>query len=336
MSISSATRKAIDEAELAGLEQIASYGRIVQGLQGVANLVRGSSDNSIITQAAAHCMSRVVDEILDLQEKREKHYYDAKIATAHRWIKAAREAFGDFVTPKCRVHKEESALQRHSFACAFDASDHLAWVVVECVEVGVRQSASYKEAWKQWEDLFGAIHEEHPDWTPEQLHSEFVQKHPNVTIMPHPLHRASIIDARDSVLANFRAYYETWPDANIIGDAIRQEAAWTAEFMANSNQAEKAPTPTIWFHGDCQYSINQSAPMKVSDEFDCILRSFLDSHTALKTTELIDRSGVTNVSRAMARLVQWNDGMFKTAMRVPNGKSKGGYFINVRTAVDIR
>jgi hypothetical protein len=95
-------------------------------------------------------------------------------------------------------------------------------------------------------------------------------------------------------------------------------------------QVANAERPTIWFHGEQQYSIDGKTPLKVTVESDHILQSFLESQVAMETSELEKKSGVTNVSRAMKFLAEWNGGIFEGAIRIPKAKAKGGYFISVQ------
>ena len=87
---------------------------------------------------------------------------------------------------------------------------------------------------------------------------------------------------------------------------------------------------TIWFHAERQYSIDRETPLKVSEEIDSILQAFLESQAAMETYEIEKKSGVTNPSRAMQTLAEWNDGIFKAAVRIPTAKAKGGYFVRIK------
>jgi hypothetical protein len=87
---------------------------------------------------------------------------------------------------------------------------------------------------------------------------------------------------------------------------------------------------TIWFHQKRQYSIDRINPWKVSREFDSILQAFLQAEGAMETSDIQDKAGVTNVSRAMKSLAAWHNSIFKPAIRIPEGKAKGGYFIHVK------
>lgn len=105
-------------------------------------------------------------------------------------------------------------------------------------------------------------------------------------------------------------------------DSIRDKSA----------AGQPGPTPpTIWFHGERSYSIDGVNPFKVSIEFDSILTAFRENTLPLETSELEEQSGVTNVSRAMKDLSEWNGGIFAKAIRVPSGKNKGGYFARVKS-----
>lgn len=91
-------------------------------------------------------------------------------------------------------------------------------------------------------------------------------------------------------------------------------------------------TPTIWFHGERQYSIDGNTPYKVSQEHDSILQAFLESQQAMETRDLEDKSGATNASRAVKSLNNWMGGIFSPAIRIPQGKAMGGYFARVLQA----
>jgi hypothetical protein len=89
-------------------------------------------------------------------------------------------------------------------------------------------------------------------------------------------------------------------------------------------------TPTIWFHAERQYSIDGKTPMKVSEELDNVLQVFLESQLAMDSTDIENNSGVNNASRAMSNLVAFSNGIFKSAVRIPTGKSQGGYYVRVQ------
>jgi hypothetical protein len=118
-----------------------------------------------------------------------------------------------------------------------------------------------------------------------------------------------------------------------LGDCLARVEADLNDFGILNPKSDSIPVSsslTIWFHGDRQYSIDQIMPLKVSEEFDSILQAFLEAQAAMETDDIQTKAGVTNVSRAMQALADWNEGIFKAAVRIPAGKNKGGYFVRIQ------
>ena len=83
--------------------------------------------------------------------------------------------------------------------------------------------------------------------------------------------------------------------------------------------------PTIWYHGERSYSLNDGVPVVVSHSEHDMLKAFLNKENALDTSQL--EKTVGNPSRVCTQLAK----RFHGAVRTP-GKVKGaGYFIRVRS-----
>jgi hypothetical protein len=119
-----------------------------------------------------------------------------------------------------------------------------------------------------------------------------------------------------------------WPEYR---KQLHEAASASLESVVrDAESADDGELPTIWFHAERQYSIDRKTPFVVSDELDSILQAFLESQGAMETSDIEDKAGVTNVSRAMRDLAEWNESVFKQAIRIPSGKGKGGYFVRVK------
>jgi hypothetical protein len=98
--------------------------------------------------------------------------------------------------------------------------------------------------------------------------------------------------------------------------------------LADTIEAEdrqRAPAvPTIWSHGDRAYSRDGTTSYCVSEEEDSILQAFLEAGKAMDTPTLEDKSGSTNVPRAIKRLCQRYSGVFADAIRMTGGGGKRG------------
>ncbi|MBA4065461.1 MAG: hypothetical protein C0501_17455 [Isosphaera sp.] len=90
--------------------------------------------------------------------------------------------------------------------------------------------------------------------------------------------------------------------------------------------------PTVYSHGDGSYSCDRANPYRVTDEEDAVLKAFLDTNKAMETRHLVDASGVTNVARVVGGLIERYEGRFAAAIRKPEKKGMGGYYIRVRPA----
>jgi hypothetical protein len=134
--------------------------------------------------------------------------------------------------------------------------------------------------------------------------------------------RTHLPGAFDPAVGHMIGWLEIWEER--LRELVKIAAALPA---ARSEPAE----PTIWSHGNGAYSIDRGVPLKVSDELDSILTAFREHPVAMATGELKDRSGVTNISRAMRGLAEWSNGIFAEAVCRPRAKSQGGYFVRVRS-----
>jgi hypothetical protein len=94
---------------------------------------------------------------------------------------------------------------------------------------------------------------------------------------------------------------------------------------------KEPPAPTIWHHGGQSYSRDGINSYVVKDDEDYVLQAFLEAKRAMGTAELADESGVANVARTIAQLLDGYGGVFADAIRTPEKKGAGGYLIHVRT-----
>ncbi len=162
---------------------------------------------------------------------------------------------------------------------------------------------------------------------------QMAREHGGVRHPPPPLPRIEREADAQSAIDQLMSWANALPDTlRIAADspAMEQPPAVAAKPTLEQTQPPAAEPPTIWFHGERQYSTDRMTPLKVSEEHDSILQSFLESQAAMETQDLTDKAGVTNPSRAIRALAEWNDGIFKAAMRIPDGKAKGGYFVRVK------
>jgi hypothetical protein len=96
-------------------------------------------------------------------------------------------------------------------------------------------------------------------------------------------------------------------------------------------QVGKPPEKTIWHHGERSYSRDGINSYVVKEDEDNILQAFSKIKRAMDTSELGDKSGVTNVARTIGQLRDGYGGVFADAIRTPEGKkAAGGYLILVR------
>jgi hypothetical protein len=93
------------------------------------------------------------------------------------------------------------------------------------------------------------------------------------------------------------------------------------EFLA---AIEAAKPHIIYKHGACVYSVDDGPPKKVSSTEDELLTKFIGCPAHSESTLRTDVS-VSNIAQAFKRLRQRYGRYFEKAVRVPGGKSKGGY-----------
>lgn len=86
---------------------------------------------------------------------------------------------------------------------------------------------------------------------------------------------------------------------------------------------------TIWCHGENSYSIDGLIPFCVSKDLHAILQVFLNKELSLTTRVLQRKAGVNNAAKSMKKLVDFHDGLFAAAVRLPEGEKGDGYFVRV-------
>ena len=101
--------------------------------------------------------------------------------------------------------------------------------------------------------------------------------------------------------------------------------------LAAAARVSRATTAAvIWSHGGCAYSRDGITPYVVTTEENYILEAFLIAGKPMDTRTLIEKSGATNVSRAISCLRERYGGAFRDAIRMPVKKGTGGFFVLVR------
>lgn len=89
---------------------------------------------------------------------------------------------------------------------------------------------------------------------------------------------------------------------------------------------------TIHFHGGKAYSIGNSGPITVTDPEDAVLQAFLPL-PSMDGRTLGEKSGYGDRAPKILRdLRKKRNGLFASAIRLPGGKSGGGYHVAIRKA----
>jgi hypothetical protein len=129
-----------------------------------------------------------------------------------------------------------------------------------------------------------------------------------------------------------------YPDTSVIGDfhdSIRLEHDRAQRILADrleeigKAQSIVESNNTIWSHGNGTYSINKREQFKVTIEADAILQLFLNRQQPLETKEISSRITISNVSRTINWINEFENGLFAQAIRSPNRRGGGGYFIRI-------
>lgn len=120
------------------------------------------------------------------------------------------------------------------------------------------------------------------------------------------------------------------PDEPVRSLALGEELAHLRALKRRHADA----APFIVSHGDSAYSIGRQGPMKLTDPEDAVFQAFLGGKP-LKHAELIKESNRENAPTILQGLKRRYDGMFAPAIRMPGGKSSGGYFVAVRRKNDV-
>jgi hypothetical protein len=111
---------------------------------------------------------------------------------------------------------------------------------------------------------------------------------------------------------------------------VRQAADALIELTAP--RSGPAPTrPTIVSLGKRSYQAEGGEPQVVNESEDAVLQSFI-GRPAMSDSQLIAASGYDHAGRILRRLATKYAGRFALAIRLPGGKSRGGYHVNVRPA----
>jgi hypothetical protein len=99
-------------------------------------------------------------------------------------------------------------------------------------------------------------------------------------------------------------------------------------------EAVGRPATIIW-HGGQRYGVAGGDPVSVTDAENCCLRAFLGDPPksppmpTMALRELRLRSGIDDASRTLKKLRTKYGGTFAGAIRVPEGRGNGGYFVRI-------
>ncbi|MFQ5732840.1 MAG: hypothetical protein ACE5KM_12910 [Planctomycetaceae bacterium] len=94
---------------------------------------------------------------------------------------------------------------------------------------------------------------------------------------------------------------------------------------------DDADVATVVFHGNHCYSVGDGEPLRLDDNDSYVLQSFLDA-PAQNKAEIEKKAGVPRPHEILKRLTTKYNGVFRTAIRLPGGKGKGGYRVTIRRA----
>jgi head-tail adaptor len=248
-NISRATLDEIHSAEMASIECIHAYGKIIDNLQASKRLQASvndqATDSRVRSQFERHIADtavQVAGQACDLFQKIEiEYHYEKQITSAaHRQIMRARLASG---AKEFRVQIDKGQVfteDAYTTRSAHHAADILARLIVKCVIDGSHQSDWWKQAAKPFIEAMKTHLRKHPHGGPPHIKFE----------EPEPSLFEAILYGYDEVLENFAAYYEVWPDADAVEDAIREEAANAASHapqqMPQQIEWTKPALPSYW------------------------------------------------------------------------------------------
>ena len=120
--------------------------------------------------------------------------------------------------------------------------------------------------------------------------------------------------------------------ANQLYVLVSSQCALDRDLAAVARVSVATPAPVIWSHGGRAYSCDGNKLYAVTIEENSILEAFMIAGKPMDTRTLTEKSGVTNVSRAIGRLRERYAGAFKDAIRPAAKKGSGGFFALVREA----
>jgi hypothetical protein len=123
-----------------------------------------------------------------------------------------------------------------------------------------------------------------------------------------------------------------WPDSDEIIQACAREAKKAATRRpADSVLRSPRGEPTIWYHGNRNYSPDGINMRTLSVEEDDILQAFLAKQT-LDRKELELACGPRDFARIVGAMRTRYAGVFAAAIQKPPGQASGNYSIRVRKA----
>jgi hypothetical protein len=115
---------------------------------------------------------------------------------------------------------------------------------------------------------------------------------------------------------------------NVLADPCRR-CEKAADLLAQVVPDDADSGTGIDYLGDRQYKpSNRTNPQTLTEREDNVLQAFL-GHTSMDLATLKELSGEQDAARILKRLTRNYGGAFAPSIRLPGGKGKGGYSVQV-------
>jgi hypothetical protein len=127
------------------------------------------------------------------------------------------------------------------------------------------------------------------------------------------------------------------PNLPLLGDSTstgsRAEPAPVPDLKQGEGGAELSPSqrPVVWYRGKRVYQVNGWEEVVVTGQEDTVLQAFLKNR-AMNDQTLADTSGYPHAAKIL-RALPGKYPCFVRAIRLPGGKSKGGYYMDLKDAL---
>lgn len=254
MRISKAMFDVITAVEQVSKKDLVPYAKIVQHLgrspSKMPDCVRDSVDD-LFVNVFERCRSQARRET---ESHTESHHHERIALTAMNQIQRARIACGagDFITATCKLHPNSQSV----FPSACDSIFVLSYRIIKCILVdGAVKSDWYKQVF-----LPAAA----------RFKERKLPRLPDVSDI--------VVNGYDEVLKSFRAYYDFWPDPEMIEEEIGIECTWAkagfgaapawtstpetedklGEFIRSSSGKKTRALLTYLFNGGAKHSIRDA------------------------------------------------------------------------------